>query len=96
MPDLNKVVWSNGSCSFMDLPSTERIISRFQFLKRLTPEEFGLIKQAATVNNQVAFFWEMFESATEIDLDLSDVIVALQMMENSGIIGAGRAAEILS
>jgi hypothetical protein len=95
MPDLNKVTWSNGSCSFMDLPPTERIISKYQFLKRLTPEEYGTIKQAATVNAQVGYFWEMFENVNEIDLDLTDTVAALQMMEAGGILGVGRAVEIL-
>lgn len=95
VPDLNSVTWSNGSCSFIDIPVSTRVISKYQFVKRLNPDEYASIKQAATMNAQVGYFWEMFESVEQVDLDLADTISALQMMESGGIIGAGRAKEIL-
>lgn len=96
IPDLNKVAWSNGSCTFEVIPeNTERHLSKFQFTKLLTPDQFGAIKTLAASNSQIGYIWEMFETAEYIDLDLAETQQALNLLESLGVLPTGRAAEIL-
>lgn len=95
IPDLNKFVWHPGSLAFVE-KTGQRILTKRQFLGRVTPEEYGNIKAAALVNAQVDYFWQMFTISDEIDLDFPDTVYGLNMLEQAGLLGSGRAAEILS
>lgn len=75
---------------------TSNIISKMKFLKRLTPEEYEIIKKTSETNATIDYFWQMFMLAEEIDLQYSDTINGIQMMEQEGLLAQGRAAEILS
>jgi len=77
------------------IPETN-IITKRAFLKRITPEEFAMIKGAASQNATADYYWQMFMLSEEIDLLFEDTIGGLQMMESAGLLAAGRAAEILS
>jgi len=75
---------------------TPNIITKRAFLARITPDEYATIKGAATQNATLDYFWSMFMVSEEIDLAYPDTVNGLNMMENAGLIAAGRAAEILS
>lgn len=71
-------------------------ISKREFLKRFTPAEYGAIKNAAAVNTDVDYFWQQFLLADFISLDDPDISTGLSTMEAAGLLGAGRAAEIVA
>lgn len=95
IPDLNKFMWDKGSLSFIEKRNT-RVITKRQFLGRITPDEYSNIKIAASMNAQVDYFWQMFTISDEIDLDFPDTIYGLNMLEQAGLLSSGRASEILS
>lgn len=75
---------------------SSNIISKMKFLKRLTPDEYSAIKQATLANPALDYFWQLFMLAEEIDLAYPDTIAGINMMEQIGLLGTGRAVEILS
>jgi len=79
----------------IEVPPETNVITKRAFLKRLTPEEFATIKGAASQNATVDYYWQMFMLSEEIDLLFEDTINGLNMMEQAGLLAAGRAAEIL-
>jgi len=77
-------------------PQTGSVITKREFLTRITPEEFAIIKGATLVNAVVDYFWQLFMVAEDIDLAHQDTISGVTMMEQAGLLATGRAAEILS
>jgi len=73
-----------------------RTITKRAFLARITPEEYAAIKTAAAQNAILDYFWQMFMVSEDITLDFPDTIAGINMMEQAGLIAAGRAVEILS
>lgn len=71
------------------------IITKREFLSRISPEEYATIKAAASQNAMMDYYWQLFMVSEEIDLSFPDTISGITMMEQAGIIAAGRAAEIL-
>lgn len=71
-------------------------MTKLEYLRRFTQEERISIRTAAASNAVLADYMAMLELATDIDLSDSDTVSALAMLEQVGLIGAGRAAEILS
>lgn len=72
------------------------ILTKREFLARITPEEYAAIKNAALQNSYVDYFWQMFTLSEFIDIKYPDTIQGVNMLEQFGVIGAGRALEILS
>lgn len=75
---------------------TSNIISKMNFLKRFTPEEYATIKQAINTDSTVDYYWQLFMLAEELDLTFPDTINGINMLEQIGLISTGRAAEILA
>ena len=73
-----------------------KVVTKRAFLARITPEEYATIKGAASQNATVDYFWQLFMVSEEIDLAFPDTIAGINMMEQAGLLAAGRAAEILS
>jgi len=73
-----------------------KVITKRAFLARITPEEYATIKAAASQNAIVDYYWQMFMVSEEITLDFPDTVSGITMMEQVGLLAAGRATEILS
>ena len=73
-----------------------RVLTKTQYMNRFYDQELINIYSAAKVSVAVQVWLERFNAATEIDLDSPNVITGLQAMEAAGLIGAGRANEILA
>lgn len=86
--------WSAQSLSFVR--KSTLFLSKLQFLKKFTPQEYASIKAATTENAVLDYYWQMFMSAEKIDLTDRDTIDGIKMIENLNIISQGRAGEILN
>lgn len=71
-------------------------VTRLAFKQRFTTEERLAIRAAAAVNPLVYDFQDLVDSATYIDLERKDTALSVNTLEQMGLIGEGRAAEILS
>jgi len=77
-------------------PPPERIITKLEYLRRFTSNERIAIRTAALSNAVLNDYMALLELAQEVNLDDPDTVSACQMLEQAGLIGAGRAAEILA
>lgn len=88
-----------GAVLVTDVPqpvARQVILSKLEFMNRLTDAEMAGIYTAAKSSVAVEIWLEKFKLATEINLDDPAVMAGLQAMEAAGLIAAGRAAEIMS
>ena len=83
--------WENGS--FTNAPS--RILTKKDFLKRVSPYEYTQIKTAAAANTYVDYYWQLFMLAEHIDLDDPDTIGGITMLSQAGLIAPERVPVIL-
>lgn len=72
------------------------ILSKLQFLKKFTSQEYAQIKATTATNSEVDYYWQMFMVSSEIDKTDPDTIAGVNLLEQLGIIAVGRAAEILN
>jgi hypothetical protein len=73
-----------------------RTLTKLQYMGRFTDAELVGIYTAAKTVVQVEIWLEKFKLASEINLDDPATVSGLQAMESAGLIGVGRAAEILA
>ena len=73
-----------------------RTITKLEYLRRFTTDERVAIRAAASANPVLDDYLKLMELAQEINLDDPDTIAAVQMLEQSGLIAAGRAVEVLA
>ena len=73
-----------------------RTITKLEYLRRFTVEERVAIRAAAAANPVLSDYLQLMELAHEISLDDPDTVAAVQMLEQSGLIAAGRAIEVLA
>lgn len=73
-----------------------RTLTKLQYMLRFTDPELAGIYTAAKTVVSVEIWLEKFKLASEINLDDPATIGGLQAMEAGGLIGVGRAAEILA
>jgi hypothetical protein len=82
-----------------DFPGFVRVspkrITRLEFLQRFTPEERVAIRTAAKESVLLEDYLELVALATFIDVTRADTIAGVQQLELLGLIGVGRAGEIL-
>lgn len=71
-------------------------ITKLAFLNRLTAEERIGIRAAAAQSPAIHDYLAMLEAAQDVDLTDSRTIGGVQALEAAGLIGEGRAAEILA
>jgi uncharacterized protein (DUF697 family) len=94
------VEYKDGAVIITPVPrvieTTTRVITKREFLKRITADEYATLKAASAANAQVDYFWQMYMLSEEIDLNHPDTIGGINALEAIGIFAAGRAAEILS
>jgi hypothetical protein len=68
--------------------------TRYEFRSRFTPtEKIAMYDSTDTI---IRVFLDDIQSAEYIDLGLQETIDGVNYLESQGLIGAGRAAEILS
>lgn len=72
------------------------VLTKRGFIKRFTVEEYAAIKAMAAANSTVDYYWQMFLLADEISTADSDTINGLNLLEQIGLLQAGRAQEILN
>ena len=65
-------------------------------LRRFTVEERVAIRSAAEQNAVLADYLQLMELAQDINTGDADTIAAVTMLEQAGLIAAGRAQEILN
>ena len=73
-----------------------RTITKLEYLRRFTTAERVAIRAAASANPVLDDYLNLMELAQEINLDDPDTVAAVQMLEQSGLIAAGRAVEVLA
>lgn len=94
MPDMDDWFWNTATLQLVQ--KTSGAITRLEYMNRFTDAELATIYTVAKSNVQVEVWLEKFKAATSIDLTDPRTIAGVQALEAVGIIGAGRAAEILA
>ena len=82
-----------------DAPVVERasrVMTKLEYLRRFTVEERVAIRAAAPQNAVLLDYLQLMELAQDINTGDSDTIAAVTMLEQSGLIAAGRANEVLN
>ena len=93
MPDLSKFAWNTATLTWYE--KFRSTLTKREFLKRFTPEEYSMIKVAAQANSFVDYYWQQFILAEEIIMSDLDTIAGIHLLEQAGILGVGRANEII-
>lgn len=76
--------------------ATSRTLTKLEYLRRFTTEERVTIREVAKTNPVLEDYLAMLELAEEINTGDADTIAAVTMLEQVGLIGAGRANEVLN
>ena len=71
-------------------------LQKIDFLRLFTQTERINIRNAAKVNDQIADYQEMLNNSTVILLSDPDIQAGVPLLEAAGLLGAGRAAQILA
>ena len=71
-------------------------LTKLEYLRRFTVEERVTIRAAAAQNPVLADYMQLMELAQEINTGDADTVAAVTMLEQAGLIAAGRAQEILN
>lgn len=90
---LDHYQWDSDVVMFVDRVS--RILTKAQFLKRLTPQEYAAIKQAASQNGEIDYYWQLFMVADHVNIDDPDTIMGVTLLSAAGLLSAERVTEIL-
>lgn len=100
LPDLSRYAWNSAILDWYK--KARRRITKLEYINLLTDEELAGIYAAAKAHPAVEVWLAKFnattpeEDGTAIDLDDPRTIDGVNMLEVAGLIGPGRAAEILS
>ncbi|WP_072281636.1 hypothetical protein [Rappaport israeli] len=71
-------------------------ITKLAFVRRFSDEEYHALAQARSQNPQLAGWWEKLNFALNINLADQETITGIYFLEKMGLIGKGRAAQILA
>jgi len=71
-------------------------LTKLEFLNRMTSAERIAIREKAKVSPAIHDYMAMLDAAQDVDLTDPRTIGGVQALEASGLIGEGRAAEILA
>jgi hypothetical protein len=71
-------------------------LNKIDFLRLFTQAERIAIRQAAAVNDLIADYQAMLDAANVVRLSDPDIQSGVPLLELGGLIGPGRAAQILS
>ena len=73
-----------------------RTMSRIAFMKRFTSDERIDIREAASQSVQLNDYFELMKLADEVDTADEYTLAGVHLLEFGGLIGEGRAVEILA
>ena len=73
-----------------------RTLTKLEYLRRFTTDERVSIRAAATQNPVLADYLALMELAQEINTGDADTVAAVTMLEQAGLLAAGRANEVLN
>lgn len=77
-------------------PVQSKVLSRLEFLRRLTVAERVAARQASATDPIIYDFLDLLYQAQEVWVDDSDTLAGLQYLETKGLLAPGRATEILT
>lgn len=87
--------WDVATRTFLPRP-VKNIVEKSEFILRFTDNELDALLTIAKTNVKAEVFVKVFMSCAAIDLTDPRIITAINRMETAGVIGAGRATEILN
>jgi hypothetical protein len=73
-----------------------KIWTKTEFKRRFTQQERIAIRNAASVSPELSDYLDILNGSEEVKSDDQDTIDSLNMLEQVGLIAAGRALEILN
>ena len=79
----------------LELSNSAVTWTKLEYLRRFTQAERITIRATAKLVPELDDYMQLMELSSEVRNDDPDVINALEMLEGAGLIGIGRAAEIL-
>lgn len=91
--------WTYDGTNFIAPPVPEPgaiILNKVDFLRLFTQAERINIRAAAAVDPVVADYQSMLDAATTVNLSDPDILTGVPLLEQAGLIGPGRAAQILA
>lgn len=88
--DLDARLAAEAEANHFELPLTRK-----QFLDRFTATEYAAVRTAAAQNYVLDFYWQKLMVAESVYLSNAETQAGVQMLEQAGLIAAGRASEIL-
>lgn len=71
-------------------------LQKIDFLRLFTATERKAIMAAAKVNADIADYQYMLDNSTVVSLTDPDILAGIPMLEAGGLLGTGRAAQILA
>lgn len=77
-------------------PPAPIILSKIEFLRLFVQAERIDIRAASAVNAAVADYQYLLDAATTVNLSDPDILAGVPLLETAGLIGAGRAVQILA
>lgn len=78
------------------LEPRKTILTPLELINRFTDQEAKMIIRISKNNEDVELWWIKYNKATYINLEDPQTIAGIQALEQVGIIGTGRANEILN
>lgn len=91
---LNKQ-WTGAEWVNVPAP-VSRTLTKLEYLRRFTQQERVGIRTAAKTEPVLEDYLALLDLAQEVSLDDPDTVAAVTLLELSGLIAQGRAAEILA
>ena len=90
--------WTYDGTDFTapETPAVSVILNKVDFLRLFTQSERIAIRAAAAVNAQVADYQDILANSAVVLLDDPGVMAGVPLLEAAGLIGTGRAAQILA
>ena len=90
-------VWDVPEAPYEYAPEpTSRVITKLDYMNRFHDEELAALYSAAKTVVQIEVWLEKFKVSDEIDLSDPRTGAGLHALESAGLIGPGRANEILA
>ena len=78
------------------LPPEPVILNKVDFLRLFLQTERISIRAASAVNTVIADYQYMLDAATTVNLQDPDILTGIPLLEQVGLIGPGRATQILA
>lgn len=97
--DTAGIGWTYDGANFTAPPAPPAPVvpwTRKDFLLKFTPTEYAAIKAATLVNSDVDYYWAIFQAAENVSKIDPVTIAGINALDTAGLIGPGRAAEILA